>query len=793
MSLNPLNDISAVYVAEVLKPQLGQDKPEAKTTAPAAGGAGEAGGSSDKKIRQAVYDIRYRARREDIPLDQAYSQYMSHTSMNAVEKDAVKDKLGMGAGGGGGAVKEEVVDEALSGHQEKKFQVRVKDKLSGKAYVRSATRAKINKLRSNPNISHVEMTKYGSPYEDEKKKGKQTARVTAGKGLDPVGKEDSDVNNDRKVDKTDKYLQNRRNVRGAAIAKRKPVKEAFSNWREDLREVVDDEIASEKKSEIKEKKVNNKVTINPKLSEGIELLESFEITEEYLFETVNTAAEYFIEQGLNEHGVDILIEELGLDEFVDFVFQIKEEDLLAEARAGGVRVEPVTAAGKKFKSGKPTGKSLQRLRDIKAKRTEAESKASEAKPSGMKAALQRQSAVAAAAKKQPKKPGLLDRVAGAVNRGIERHKAATSKASELASQTFKTAKKAAGKVGDVAKEVGKGASGAAKLAGHVASKGLGEEVEINEGYKDLPTSRMVKQATKHGQKGGMAHLTQKNVKKTPKGLRTITGSREREAELEDIKKKAYKRAATMTVVSAQHDPEKSQAKSSLNRARGTKSNIRPFVRTTAEELELQEKITAKTDVGTAIKDFRASKSSQLSGRTKEERTKAAIAAVLTARRGGKKLGEALDSKIVDQSTTADDAVRSTQSNTVKRQQQQKQRVISAQMKTVNAQKAQLGKGVPLAASYELDGEVLDELRRSEKEGKGSVQSPPGFRGQNIQRGSKGGRHFWSGGEGGSRIERGKSKNEPGSQHQRLNPPEPTGRQLQRGSAAAMQRWHSARD
>jgi len=40
-------------------------------------------------------------------------------------------------------------------------------------------------------------------------------------GLDPVGKEDSDVNNDGKVDGTDKYLRNRRKVIGKAIGKKK--------------------------------------------------------------------------------------------------------------------------------------------------------------------------------------------------------------------------------------------------------------------------------------------------------------------------------------------------------------------------------------------------------------------------------------------------------------------------------------------------------------------------------------------------------------------------------------------
>jgi len=51
-----------------------------------------------------------------------------------------------------------------------------------------------------------------------------------------------------------------------------------------------------------------------------------------------------------------------------------------------------------------------------------------------------------------------------------------------------------------------------------------------------------------------------------------------------------------------------------------------------KEEALNEKITGKTDIGDAIKDFRASKSKQLAGRSSEERRKAAIAAVLQARR-----------------------------------------------------------------------------------------------------------------------------------------------------------------
>lgn len=45
------------------------------------------------------------------------------------------------------------------------------------------------------------------------------------KNLDPVGEEDADVNNDGKVDSTDKYLSNRRKAIAKAMKKKKIVKE----------------------------------------------------------------------------------------------------------------------------------------------------------------------------------------------------------------------------------------------------------------------------------------------------------------------------------------------------------------------------------------------------------------------------------------------------------------------------------------------------------------------------------------------------------------------------------------
>ena len=79
--------------------------------APAAAAKGEGnveGEGSDKKIRQAVYDIRYRARREGIDLRAAYSQYMSNSNLTAPEQAAVRAKL---FGKDGGGAKKEVKEE----------------------------------------------------------------------------------------------------------------------------------------------------------------------------------------------------------------------------------------------------------------------------------------------------------------------------------------------------------------------------------------------------------------------------------------------------------------------------------------------------------------------------------------------------------------------------------------------------------------------------------------------------------------------------------------------------------
>ena len=124
----------------------------------------------------------------------------------------------------------------------------------------------------------------------------------AKEALDPVGKEDGDIDNDGDKDSSDEYLMKRRKAIGKAMKKR------LKEERESLSEVMDDTEASK---EVKEKKVNNKVVINPKLGEAVEemggtLIEHIEVDEmDFIVESVY---DELIEEGYSEDDVEAAIE-----------------------------------------------------------------------------------------------------------------------------------------------------------------------------------------------------------------------------------------------------------------------------------------------------------------------------------------------------------------------------------------------------------------------------------------------------------------------------------------------------
>ena len=164
--------------------------------------------------------------------------------------------------------------------------------------------------------------------------------------LDPVGQEDGDVDNDGDKDKSDEYLMKRRkaitkamktrkeevkletesvvdNPEHAAsfkksadeyakkLQKRKKVStEGFSDWRSDLVETDLIEVMDEDEADkpIKEKKVNNKIKINPKLGEAIEEIGGTLIEESEIDEVIESIYIELIEEGYSEDDVEEAIE-----------------------------------------------------------------------------------------------------------------------------------------------------------------------------------------------------------------------------------------------------------------------------------------------------------------------------------------------------------------------------------------------------------------------------------------------------------------------------------------------------
>ena len=202
------------------------------------------------------------------------------------------------------------------------------------------------KLKTDRNMFNIPKDEQEAARERLRAKAAKKREQMKSEALDPVGKEDGDVNNDGKKDSTDSYLMKRRKAIANAMKTRKEElemqegirdedpekgteerkarlekkrgmkmddhpqykKESFSSWRDDLREVMDD---AESDKKIKEKKVNNKVVINPKLGEAIEeiggtLIETIEVDD--LDDIIESVYAELIEEGYSEEDVEDAIE-----------------------------------------------------------------------------------------------------------------------------------------------------------------------------------------------------------------------------------------------------------------------------------------------------------------------------------------------------------------------------------------------------------------------------------------------------------------------------------------------------
>ena len=224
----------------------------------------------------------------------------------------------------------------------------------------------------------------------------------------------------------------------SAQGKPKAFKEGYHNWRQDLIEVMDD---IEDNKEVKEKKVNNKIKINPELGEAVEelggtLLEVVEVDEmDVLIESVY---EELIEEGYTEDDVEEAIE-----------FALTEELSEASDKYYDSAVKASKKAGAKIKRAEMMKKAKGRLRYL--------------------------------GRKVREKVGSAKKKAGMAS--AQAQVAAYNKAREVAQTASDKKRRAQKKIEDAPKKAKRGVKGLIKKAAQKVVDRMSEELSIDDQMK----------------------------------------------------------------------------------------------------------------------------------------------------------------------------------------------------------------------------------------------------------------------------------------------------------------------
>ena len=408
-------------------------------------------------------------------------------------------------------------------------------------------------------------------------KTKKKKKVVEGAAALPVakmtvqaGNKDFRASTEKDANKREKLETQARTIRTTvdmdAFKKRKGVRtEGFSNWRNDLIEVVGADIPSsqaqkdtEMKTEIGEKKVRNKVVINPPLGEEIKamggtILEMMEYDDEfdYILESVY---DELIEEGFSEDEV-----EFGIESALTTLDEGYYDSATETSKSNAANVKTTQFTAKK----KTQGSIKDRLKSAAKK------------------------AIVGAGRAAARAANTADAVKSAPGRAAKKVSSAVARVKGLAKSGYESERK----------------SGDSTYRG----KGVGRKEKIGEDVEQVKEDAKYDRNRKRAAQRAAARNAARDAGQTGAvpGVGYVTPRRERETYVDSAGTTRHKSGAKM------------------------------------EEVEhLDEKLNLKkADMGDVVKDFYKSDAPQFKGKSKEKRRQMAVAAKLTAERGGKKLGE----------------------------------------------------------------------------------------------------------------------------------------------------------
>tara|TARA_R110000868_G_scaffold8490_2_gene43964 strand:+ start:2304 stop:4691 length:2388 start_codon:yes stop_codon:yes gene_type:complete len=505
---------------------------------------------------------------------------------------------------------------------------------------------------------------YDKGYQAMQKRIKELDKVKT-EALDPVGQEDADIDNDgKKNTKSDKYLHNRRKVVGKAIQK-----EGFSDWRQDLSEVIGDVKKNDKSEDIKvtEKQITNKIKINPTLDEAVEELGGT------LLEMVEVENVDCILDDLSESEVFLLSDKLIEEVVEEFFFECIQEGYDTE-EIENVLIESIDVSAALLTEAKVT---LGHDTDIKSDRL-----------------AKVKSAVKKVARGVGRAAGAAVRGARAVGRevskGYERGRrgssgddsSSASQASSSQSDTKETGSKRPGLLGRIGSALKSGLKKAVGAGARAVSRGARNVARKMETKKSEAPKTVSKKVEKPADPWEGSATTPAKVKAKPTTKKPV----EAKAKAPTAKPATPKRKKTSKLDSLLADIRK-------------------------EEVEINEKILTdaetkkKEELVKSMKSQSADFEKRYPGRGKE-------VMYATATKMAKKIAEqmtdepAVSTPAVDNKKEMMDVKKLAN---LKMLQQKKQQIDRQKL-----QMQRTGK-LPLEASYQPEGNVIDELNRAERE------------------------------------------------------------------------------
>ena len=333
--------------------------------------------------------------------------------------------------------------------------------------------------------------------------------------------------------------------------------------------------------------------------------ESVDLTEEWVNASVEVAAEYFYAEGINEDGLDNIINEVGLEDFVEFVIDpIEELNEERSARKASVKapsydkvkakVDATDKAKKKAGKGEYSKSYAKRSGETEdstnyndkapakkkakpvAKATVRKPKAAPKKKAATVAKVEK--AVKTAKKTQPAKPtskkGLLGKVGDAVKKGVERHNKARAKGREPEKR-----------VKEFAKGFKKGVSGTLKFAGKV-KKAVSEEVVEEETTTSETNLLTFNELNRYGKETGKA-----------------TGSANKR-EGSPVKKGGNRKDLALLAVRSMIRRETGKPDGQRKKTKGEKGNRQVGDRKTTPADSIAKRRQSKKDADAAMRDTR---------------------------------------------------------------------------------------------------------------------------------------------------------------------------------------------